>query len=153
MINLQSVAKLNELRIGENLTFICDSRRQLDRLVTARNGCDVARGTVEQSQKSSERCALRATSENASFALNIARQNQGFSLFCAGLDAKIKQLSQKLSDGIEQRKSEIGALLTKNKIHQHKRDVALEKIKNDQKTKRWISEIYDTADCEDKIGR
>ena len=145
MINLQSVAKLNELRIGENLTSIRDSREKLDNLMAARDNCDAARNTVRQSQKNS-------VPDSSAHALNIARQNQGFSLFCAGLDAKIKRLSQKLSEGIEQRKAEINTLLTKNKIHQHKRDVALEKIKNDKKTRRQISEINDVADCEESVG-
>ena len=151
MLNLLSVAKLNELRISENLTSIRSSRQNLDNLTVAQDSCISALNTVEQSQKDSGLCASRTISDN-SHSFNMIRQHQSFSLFCGVLDVKIKQLSQKLSNGIEQRKAEIDALLTKNKIYQHKRDVALEKIKSDKKTRKLISESYDMADCEDKIS-
>ena len=154
MLNLQSVAKLNELRISENLVSIRHSRQELDNLTTAQNSCNSAMNTVGQSQQKSGCCALHAMSENNHHAhsFDIFRQHQSFSLFCAALDVKIQQFSQKLSDSIGQRQAEINALLTKNRVHQHKRDVALEKIQNDKKTKKLISESYDMSDCEDKMG-
>ena len=145
------VSKINELRIGENLSSITASRKRLDSLVEAKNSYDVARSLIKQSQRNISQLT-QGSSSQGSHVLNVFRQNQAFSLFSSSLDTKVKQLSQKLSENILERRAEINSLFTKNTIYQHKRDIARARIRSDKKTMKLVSENCDASDYEDKLA-